>query len=68
MYFIIKLIKIFNTMDIIEYSYYKDSTPHKETKRTNNIIAIANNVELLPDIFKQKNINKPLQWMKKRNF
>jgi hypothetical protein len=38
----------------------------KKTKRTNNIIVISNKIELLTDIFKKKNISKPLEWIKKR--
>lgn len=43
-----------------------DDVPMKETKKTNNIIAISNNIELLKDIFEKKNIKKPMEWMKKR--
>lgn len=50
-----------------ECGAYND-TPQKETKRTNNVIVIANKVELLSDIFKHKNIKKPLEWIKKRKF
>lgn len=43
-----------------------DDVPAKETKQTNNIIAISNKIELLSDIFEKKKIKKPLQWIKKR--
>ena len=43
-----------------------DDVPEKETRRTNNIIAISNKIEMLSDIFEKKNIKKPLEWMNKR--
>ena len=43
-----------------------DDVPEKETRRTNNIIAISNKIEMLSNIFEKKNIKKPLEWMNKR--
>jgi hypothetical protein len=43
-----------------------DDVSVKETRRTNNIIAITNNIELIKDIFDKMKIKKPLEWMKKR--
>jgi hypothetical protein len=43
-----------------------DDVPEKKTRRTNNIIAISNKIEMLSDIFEKKKIKNPLEWIKKR--